>query len=82
MNTAVQTPDNIPELPESQRLSSVPERLAVALDARSMEKDLVAQLVAQWLAALRPEMERMARQIVQRSAEDYWRQHAADRVAD
>ena len=82
MSTAVQTPDNIPELPESQRLPSVPERLAVALDARSMEKDLVAQLVAQWLAALRPEMERMARQIVQRSAEDYWRQHAADRVAD
>ncbi len=82
MNMAGQTPDNIPELTESQRMPSVPERLAVALDARAMEKDLLAKLVAQWLVALRPEMERMAQQIVQRSAEDYWRQHAADRVAD
>lgn len=82
MNTAVQSPDNIPDLADAQRLLNVPPRLAVALDARAMEKALVTQLVAQWLAALRPEMERMAQQIVQRSAEDYWRQHATDRPAD
>ncbi len=79
MNTVTPTPDDIPDLPDSQRLFNVPERLTVALDARAMEKTLLAALVAQWLDALRPEMERMAQEIVQRSAEDYWRQHSAGR---
>lgn len=77
MTAALQRPDNIPDLAESQRLQNVPNRLAVALDARAMEKTLLQQLVAQWLEELRPEMERMARQIVQRSAEEYWHQHQA-----
>ncbi len=75
MNKATLPPDNIPELAPSQLLEPLPERIALALDARVMEKAMVAKLVAQWLEALRPEMERMARDIVQQSAETYWRQH-------
>lgn len=78
LNSPSHMPDNIPELDLSSRVQEVPERIAVALDARSLEKTMLTELVERWLEALRPEMERMAQQIVQRSAEAYWRQHACD----
>jgi len=76
MTTQTDMPDNIPVLEPAQRIRSVPERLRVALDAKVMEKSLLDQLVAQWLQALKPEMERMAHQIVRNSAEAYLRQRA------
>lgn len=68
-------PLDIPELDPASQLHEVPERIAVALDARRLEKTMVAELVERWLQALQPEVEKMARDIVQRSAEAYWHQH-------
>jgi len=79
-NTPSALPENIPELDLSNRILEVPERIAVALDARSLEKTMLAEMVSRWLEELRPEMERMAQDIVQRSAEAYWRQHACDPI--
>ncbi len=66
----------IPQLPSEQRLLDVPPRLQAALDARAAEKALLSQLVEQWLQALRPEMERMTREIVERSVQDFWRRQS------
>jgi len=66
----------IPQLEAVQRLLNIPPRLQAALDARAAEKALLSQLVEQWLDALRPEMERMTREIVERSVQDFWRRHA------
>lgn len=70
---ALPPPDSIPLLGAAQKIDPVPERLAVALDAKVLEKTMVTELVATWLEALRPEMERMAHEIVQNSAQAYWR---------
>lgn len=70
--TPAALPENIPELDPASQLFEVPERLAVALDARQLEKNMVSDLVQGWLQVLQPEMEKMARDIVQRSAEEYW----------
>lgn len=69
--------DTIPVLDAAQKIDPVPERLAVALDAKVLEKTMVTELVATWLEALRPEMERMAHEIVQSSAQAYWRKQAS-----
>ena len=76
MTSTLTPPDRVPELPLSQRIDAVPERVTLALDAKVLEKQLLTELVGQWLQALRPEMERMAQEIVERSAQAYWRQHA------
>ncbi len=79
MNTSAPLPENIPELDPMARVEALPERVSVALEARMLEKAMLSEMVTRWLDELRPEMERMARQIVQRSADEYWRQHAARR---
>lgn len=66
----------IPQLSSEQRLLEVPPRLQAALDARAAEKALLSQLVEQWLQALRPEMERMTREIVERTVQDFWRRQS------
>ena len=70
-------PQNIPELDPADQLHEVPERLTVALDARQLEKTMVADLVERWLQVLQPEVEKMARDLVQRSAEEYWHQRSS-----
>ncbi len=65
----------IPELQASQRLVDIPPRLQAALDARAAEKVLLSQWVENWLQALRPEMERMTREILEHAVEDFWRRH-------
>lgn len=79
MNTSAPLPENIPELDPMARVEALPERVSVALEARMLEKAMLSEMVTRWLDELRPEMERMARQIVQRSADEYWRQHSARR---
>lgn len=59
----------------SQRLQEVPEALQQALDARAAEHAQLQQLLDQWMQALRPEMERMARDVLLRSAQTQSRQH-------
>lgn len=77
MNTSKPTPPtHIPALEPAQRLAEVPERLAVALDARDAEKALQAQLVAQSLEALRPQLERLARETLAQQAKTHWREQA------
>jgi len=66
----------IPQLQAGQRLLDIPPRLQAALDARAAEKALLAQWVEQWLQALRPEMERMTREILERTVEDFWRRQS------
>ncbi len=70
-------PQNIPELDPACEIHEVPERIAVALDARQLEKTMVTELVERWLQVLQPEVEKMARDLVQRSAEDYWHQRSS-----
>lgn len=64
---------DIPELSDAQRIDPVPDRLAVALEAKAMESKLLDQMVAQWMEKLRPEVEKMAQALVRRSAEEYLR---------
>ena len=68
--------ENIPELGSAQKLDVVDERTQVAFDALVLEKAMVDQLVVTWLDALRPEMERMAEQLVRQSAQSRWREQA------
>jgi phosphoribosylformimino-5-aminoimidazole carboxamide ribonucleotide (ProFAR) isomerase len=79
MNTSPPTalPQNIPELDRACQIHEVPERITVALDARQLEKTMLAELVERWLHVLQPEVEKMARDLVQRSAEEYWQQRSA-----
>lgn len=63
---------SVPTLTPDQRISDVPERLAVALDARALEHTLQQQLVEQSLEALRPELERLARDTLARQAQLRW----------
>lgn len=65
-------PDQIPDLDTSQQLATVDHRTEVALDALALEKTMIDQLVVTWLDALRPEMERMAEEMVRRSAQKHW----------
>lgn len=73
MNTDI-SPNIIaaPELDTSQRLGQLPERLQTAFDARETEQTMREQLVQEWLQALRPELERLAREVVERHAQAYW----------
>lgn len=68
--------ENIPYLGSDQKLDVVDERTQVAFDALALEKTMVDQLVMNWLDALRPEMERMAEQLVRQSAQRHWRERA------
>ena len=78
MNTPTSLPiAEIPTLGAAQRLSTVPERLAVALDARDAEKKLQERLALPSLDTLRPESERLARETLEREAQDRWHQQAA-----
>jgi len=65
-------PDQIPELDASQQLDTLDPRTGVALDALELEKAMVDRLVVGWLDALRPEMERMAEDVVRRTAQKHW----------
>lgn len=67
----------IPTLDVAQRLSKVPERLAVALDARNAEKLLQEQLALPSLNTLRPELAHWVRETLEREAQDRWHQQAA-----
>jgi hypothetical protein len=67
---------DLPALSPDQRLNTVPERLALALDARDAEQALQAQWIAQSLDAMKPEIERLAREALERQAHERWRAQA------
>ena len=76
MTVARLLPEMVPALDPAQKLDAPDARTLVALDALALEKTMLDQLVANWLEALRPEMERMAEQIVRQTAQEQWRLQA------
>ena len=76
MNTTRLLPETVPALDAAQKLDAPDARTLVALDALALEKAMLDKLVVNWLEALRPEMERMAEQIVRQTAQEQWRAQA------
>jgi len=76
MNTTRLSPQMVPALDTAQKLDAPDARTLVALDALALEKAMLDKLVVNWLEALRPEMERMAEQIVRQTAQEQWRAQA------
>lgn len=73
---------DIPELTTSQRMLHVPDRLAVALEAKAMEKRLLDQMVSEWLEELRPQIEQMVQGIARRTAENFLHAKAFDQLSE
>jgi len=82
MNTASESlaPDmnqpSIPVLTAVVPTSEIPAALLAALDARLAEKASVLALSQELMKNLRPELDRMASELVQRSVQDMWEKRA------
>ncbi|MGV1044307.1 hypothetical protein [Limnohabitans sp.] len=66
----------IPVLTHVVPTSDIPAAVLVALDARMAEKASVLALSAELMQNLRPELDRMASELVQRSVEGMWAKRA------
>ncbi len=69
-------PDQIPTLTQDMALAQVPQAVLVALDARSAEKEALMALSSDLLENLRPEIERLTADWVQRTLQSVWDQRA------
>lgn len=69
-------PDNIPVLTEQMILSDVPEVMRVALDARAAEKKALLALSGELMQNLRPEIERLTAELVERTLQGVWEKRA------
>ncbi|OYU32885.1 MAG: hypothetical protein CFE39_00070 [Comamonadaceae bacterium PBBC2] len=68
--------DQIPVLTVEVAKDRIPEALLVALDARQAEKASVLALSQELMKNLRPELDRMASELVQRSVQGMWEKRA------
>jgi hypothetical protein len=68
--------DQIPVLTSVVAKDRIPEALLVALDARQAEKASVLALSQELMKNLRPELDRMASELVQRSVKGMWEKRA------
>jgi hypothetical protein len=68
--------DVIPVLTAAVAPSDIPADLLAALDARLAEKASVLALSQELMKNLRPELERMAEELVQRSVQGMWEKRA------
>jgi hypothetical protein len=68
--------DQIPVLTHEISKDQIPEALLVALDARQAEKASVLALSQELMNNLRPELDRMASELVQRSLQGMWEKRA------
>jgi len=68
--------DEIPVLNDVLAKDRIPEALLVALDARQAEKASVLALSQELMKNLRPELDRMASELVQRSVQGMWEKRA------
>ncbi len=66
----------IPVLTSSVATSDIPAALLAALDARLAEKASVLALSQELMKNLRPELDRMAEDLVQRSVQGMWEKRA------
>lgn len=77
MMTAAHVPsDDIPVLNDVLAKERIPEALLVALDARQAEKASVLALSQELMKNLRPELDRMASELVERSVQGMWEKRA------
>jgi hypothetical protein len=71
MNQA-ETPDQIPTLTQDMAVGQVPQALSLALDARAAEKKALMALSDELVQNLRPEIERLTAELVQRTLQGVW----------
>jgi hypothetical protein len=69
-------PDQMPTLTQDMALTQVPQAVLVALDARFAEKEALMALSSDLLEKLRPEMERLTADWVQKTLQSVWDQRA------
>ena len=68
--------DQIPTLTQDMALTRVPQAVLVALDARLAEKEALMALSSDLLEKLRPEIERLTADWVQKTLQSVWEQRA------
>jgi hypothetical protein len=69
-------PDQIPTLTQDMSLVQVPQAVSLALDARVAEKKALMALSDELAQNLRPEIERLTADLVQRILQDLWDKRA------
>lgn len=70
-------PQDIPSLDPESVLASVPEAVRLALDARAAEKRALLALSDELVKNLRPEIERLTAELVQKTLADVWEKRAS-----
>lgn len=69
-------PDSIPTLTQDMSLGHVPQAVSLALDARAAEKQALMALSEEMVQNLRPEIERLTYDLVQRTLQAVWDKRA------
>ena len=69
-------PDQIPTLTQDMVLGQVPQAVTLALNARVAEKQALMDLSDELVQNLRPEIERLTADMVQRTLQGVWDQRA------
>ena len=69
-------PDQIPTLTQDMVLVQVPQAVTLALDARAAEKLALMDLSDELVQNLRPEIERLTSDLVQRTLQGVWDKRA------
>jgi glycine/D-amino acid oxidase-like deaminating enzyme len=69
-------PDQIPTLTPDMALAQVPQAVVLALDARAAEKKALLDLSEDLVQNLRPEIERLTADLVQRTLQGVWEKRA------
>ena len=75
-SSSLVSPDQIPTLTQDMALAQVPQAVHVALDARAAEKQALMALSSDLLENLRPEIERLTADLVQRTLQSVWDKRA------
>jgi hypothetical protein len=65
-------PDQIPTLTQDMVLGQVPPSVNLALDARAAEKQALMAMSEELLQNMRPEIERLTADLVQRTLQSVW----------
>lgn len=72
LTPALNHPEHVPELTLRLQPSEVPAALLVALDARMAEKKALMALSHELTQSLKPELDRLTSDLVQRTLEGLW----------
>lgn len=69
-------PETIPVLTRAISAEDIPKAILAALDARQAERATILGLSHELMLSLRPELDRMAIELAQRSVEGMWAKRA------